>query len=231
LKQAFGIEEAMEVQDATKVRLLQAAGQEFADKGFECARIRAICERAQANVAAVNYHFGDKEQLYVAAVLEAHRCGSAPEGGDESGTREPVEELREFIHHFLSRVLALHDPDDWRHRLMIREMLHPSPASDVLIREAIRPRFEGLMRILRRFCPEAEERKIHALAFSVIGQCLHYKMARSIAERLIGSDGMAALDLDYLTEHITSFCLAALGCVPPLDATGEPAADGVAARS
>jgi TetR/AcrR family transcriptional regulator, regulator of cefoperazone and chloramphenicol sensitivity len=225
------MEEAMEIQDATKVRLLESAGQEFADKGFDCARIRAICERAQANVAAVNYHFGDKEQLYVEAVLEAHRCGSAPEGRDEVGPGEPVEELREFIHYFLSHVLALHDPDDWRHRLMIREMLHPTPASDVLIREAIRPRFERLMAILRRFCPEAEERKLHALAFSVIGQCLHYKMARSIAERLVGPDGMAALDLDYLTEHITTFCLAALGCVPPLDAAGESAVDGVAAAS
>jgi TetR/AcrR family transcriptional regulator, regulator of cefoperazone and chloramphenicol sensitivity len=223
--------EAMEVQDATKVRLLEAAGQEFAEKGFECARIRTICERAQANIAAVNYHFGDKEQLYVEAVLEAHRCGFASEGAEEWGPGDPVEELRAFVNHFLSRVLALHDPDDWRHRLMMREMLHPSSASDVLIREAIRPRFEGLLRILRRFCPKAEERKLHALAFSVIGQCLHYKMARTIAERLVGPDGMAGLDRDYLTEHITTFCLAALGCVPPLDVAGEPAAHGATARS
>jgi AcrR family transcriptional regulator len=223
------MEEAMEVQDATKVRLLEAAGQEFADKGFECARIRTICERAQANIAAVNYHFGDKEQLYVQAVLDAHRCGFAPEELEEPVAAEPAEQLRAFIRYFLSRVLALHDKDGWRHWLMIREMLHPTSASDVLTREAIRPRFEALQRILRRFCPEAEERKIHALTFSVIGQCLHYKMARTITERLIGADGMAALDLDYLTEHITTFCLAALGCVPPLDAAGEPATDGAAA--
>jgi AcrR family transcriptional regulator len=227
------MEEAMEVQDATKVRLLEAAGPEFAEKGFECARIRTICERAQANIAAVNYHFGDKEQLYVEALLEAHRCGFASEGepdadavsgGPDAGTGEPVEELRTFIHTFLSRVLALHVPDDWRHRLIMREMLHPTAASDVLIREAIRPRFERLLGILRRFCPEAPERRLHALAFSVIGQCLHYKMARTITERLVGSEGMASLDLDYLTEHITTFCLAALGRVPPLDAAGEPAA-------
>ncbi len=52
---------------------------------------------------------------------------------------------------------------------------------------------------------------MHALAFSVIGQCLHYKMARAITERLVGPAGMEALDLEYLTEHITTFCLAALG--------------------
>src|SRR5262249_433366 len=149
-----------------KVRLLEAAGQEFAEKGFECARIRTICERAQANIAAVNYHFGDKEQLYVEAILDAHRCGFGPEEAEGPAGDEPAEELRAFIRYFLSRVLALHDNDGWRHRLMMREMLHPSSASDVLIREAIRPRFERLARILRRFCPLAEERKVHALAFS-----------------------------------------------------------------
>jgi TetR/AcrR family transcriptional regulator, regulator of cefoperazone and chloramphenicol sensitivity len=230
LKQAFGLEETMEVHDATKARLLEAAGEEFADKGFECARIRAICERAQANISAVNYHFGDKEQLYVQAVLEGHRCGldSDEETHDES--EEPADALRRFIHHFLCRVLALHNPNDWRHRLMLREMLQPTTASDVLIREAIRPRFERLIRILRRFCPDAEERKLQALAFSVIGQCLHYKMAGTIAERLVGARGMERLDHDYLTEHITTFCLAALGHVAPLNRSGESAPIETGAR-
>ena len=64
----------------------------------------------------------------------------------------------------------------------------------------------------------------------MIGQCLHYKMARAVTERLIGPEGMEALDLEYLTDHITTFCLAAMGRVPPLDAAGESAGEGVAAR-
>ena len=70
----------MVTQDPTKARLLEAAGEEFAEKGFELARVRAICERAGANLAAVNYHFGDKEQLYVEVLREAHRCGLEPDG-------------------------------------------------------------------------------------------------------------------------------------------------------
>ena len=72
----------MESQDPTRIRLVEAAGEEFAGKGFDAARIRTICERAGANVAAVNYHFGDKERLYVETVLHAHQCGidTAPEG-------------------------------------------------------------------------------------------------------------------------------------------------------
>src|SRR5438094_420140 len=140
----FGAELAMEVPDTTKARLLEAAGEEFACKGFDAARVRTICERAGANVAAVNYHFGDKELLYIQAVLAAHRCGF--DAGDEgrSDLGPPAEQLREFIHHFLCRVLAINDPDDWRHRLLLREMLQPTSASDVLIREAIRPKFERL---------------------------------------------------------------------------------------
>ena len=129
----------------------------------------------------------------------------------------PATQLRCFIHHFLSRVLAINHPEDWRHRLMLREMLHPTSASDVLIREAIRPKFERLLGILRQFCPEADERNLNALAFSVIGQCLHYRMARPITERLIGREAFGALDLDFLTDHITSFCLAALGMVEARD--------------
>ncbi len=130
----------MEAQDPTKVRLIEAAGEEFAGKGYDAARIRTICERAGANVAAVNYHFGDKEQLYVETVLDAHRCGYRCRRTTEAAMPPaPAEQLRCFIHHFLSRVLAINHPEDWRHRLMLREMLHPTSASDVLIREAIRP--------------------------------------------------------------------------------------------
>jgi TetR/AcrR family transcriptional regulator, regulator of cefoperazone and chloramphenicol sensitivity len=223
----------MDTQDPIKVRLLEAAGEEFAGKGYDATRIRAICERARANIAAVNYHFGDKKQLYLEAVLDAHRCGVDAGGEDSSPlpSLAPAEQLRCFVHHFLSRVLAINNPDDWRNRLMLREMLHPTSASDVLIREAIRPKFERLEHIMRQFCPQADDRKLNALAFSVIGQCLHYKMARTITQRLIGQEASDALDLDYLTDHITSFCLAALGCVPSLDEAGNTVPDGALAAN
>jgi AcrR family transcriptional regulator len=221
----------MEPQDPTKVRLIEAAGEEFAGKGFECARVRSICDRAGANVAAINYHFGDKEQLYVETVLNAHRCGFDTPDAQFPLPPAPADQLRCFIHHFLSHVLAISKPDDWRHRLMLREMLDPTSASDVLIREAIRPKFECLQGILRQLCPCADERKLNALAFSVIGQCLYYRMGRPIAERLIGPEAFAALDLDFLTDHIASFCLAALGCTPALNDAGEAVADGAIVTS
>src|ERR1700733_3148246 len=110
----------------TRMGLLEAAGEEFAANGFESARIRSICQRAGANVAAVNYHFGDKSELYVQAVLHAHRCGGDTEDEDGATQRSPEDQLRCFIYHFLTRILAVHAPDDWRQQLMLREMLNPT---------------------------------------------------------------------------------------------------------
>ncbi|HWU39417.1 MAG TPA: CerR family C-terminal domain-containing protein, partial [Candidatus Acidoferrum sp.] len=187
---------------------------------------RAICDRAGANLAAINYHFGDKEHLYVEVLREAHRCGLDPQEERFDRRLSPAERLRTFIHHFLGRVLAMNQPEDWQHRLMLREMLSPTPFSEVLVREMIRPRFEFIKGLMREIFPEADDRRLNALVFSVIGQCLHYKMARRVTERLIGEEGYRALDLDYLTDHITAFCLAALGIGPALNQAGVPSAQG-----
>ena len=219
----------MSIGEGTRAKLLEAAGEEFAAKGYEAASIRKICDRVGANSAAVNYHFGSKEQLYVAAVLEAHRCGTELLPEELFREASPAEQLRRFIHHFLGNVLVISREDSWHQALILREMLQPTAsASETLVREAIRPRFERLRGILRRICPEADERRLAALAFSVVGQCLHYRVAGPIPRRLVGDEVYESLDLEFLTDHITTFCLAALGQVPPLDAAGQTAADEAA---
>jgi AcrR family transcriptional regulator len=58
--------------DRAKERLLKAAGQIFAEKGFKAATIKEITESAGANIAAVNYYFSSKERLYIESVKHAH---------------------------------------------------------------------------------------------------------------------------------------------------------------
>ena len=60
--------------DLTRDKLIEAAGSVFAERGYRAATIREICRRAGANVAAVNYTFGDKMGLYT----EVLRCRSFP---------------------------------------------------------------------------------------------------------------------------------------------------------
>ena len=211
--------------DDTKTRLLEAAGEEFAAKGFDLARVRAICDRAGANLAAVNYHFGDKGSLYSQVLDEVYRCDMDQEERamlDAGGP--PAQILRAFIHNFLDRVLSMNRMSDWRSQILLREMLEPPAYSDKLVQERIRPRFERLKGLMKRICPEADEKRLTVLVFSVIGQCLHYKMARTVSERLIGEAAFQDLDCDYLADHIANYCLAALGLGPVLDETGIVAA-------
>ncbi len=192
--------------DPTKARLLEAAGEEFAARGFERATIRAISVRAGTNIAAVNYHFGDKGRLYEAALIEAHECSKDP--SDPASLEEPPEaRLREFIRQMIASVLDKGRLGTWHQQLMLRELIEPRGA-DALVRESIGPRFALLRATLRELFPEADDRRLHALAFSTVGQCLHYKVARPISVRLIGEEALEELDVDYLTDHITSVVLA-----------------------
>src|ERR1700720_1237146 len=113
--------------DITRQRLLEAAEEVFADKGFKAASVRDICRRADANIAAVNYYFGDKERLYIEAVKYAHRgCTDGapfPEWGPHT---PPSEKLREFIHVMVSRMLSPQSAASLQ--LMMREMAHPTAA-------------------------------------------------------------------------------------------------------
>src|SRR5262245_28294098 len=91
--------------DDTRQRLINTAGEIFAEHGFRAATVREICSRAQANVASINYYFGDKEGLYIEAVQAAH-CGTAEmllPANPEALT--PVDRLRFFIREWLRHFL------------------------------------------------------------------------------------------------------------------------------
>src|SRR5215470_1686573 len=127
----------------TRERLLEAAGEVFAEQGFRLANVREICRRAGANIAGVNYHFGDKQRLYSAVLNFAHTCAVSI---DEvravlQSPASPPEKLGLFIHHFIQSILAPGRPA-WAGRLMAREMVEPTEALDEIVQQQIRPKFE-----------------------------------------------------------------------------------------
>lgn len=207
--------------EPTKRRLLEVAGRVFAEKGFRAATVREICLAAEANVAAVNYHFGDKRQLYLEAVKHAHRQRveqfPLPEWPEDTPA---AIRLRDFVRTFLARVMH-GEGRGWEVQLMLREVLNPTEATAMFVQEYVRPHFELLNRILADLVPESfplERRRL--LAFSVIGQCLHYRVGRPIMQLLLSEEDFRRLQPDLLADHIASVILAALGAAPPLAAEG-----------
>ncbi|HQL53649.1 MAG: CerR family C-terminal domain-containing protein [Phycisphaerae bacterium] len=198
-------------QPATRQRLLDAAGEVFAERGFRLATVRDICQRAGANIAAINYHFRDKEGLYAAVLRDAHQAAHEkyPPTLGLTAHATPEERLRAFVRSLLARMLDLGRPA-WHGLLMAREMLEPTAAFDTFITDSIRPRYRLLAEIVRDLCPAADsDEKRNLLANSIVGQCLHYHHARHLLARLLPGQRWPT-DVDRLTDHIVRFSLAAL---------------------
>jgi AcrR family transcriptional regulator len=197
--------------EETRSRLLEAAGEVFAEKGFERATIREICARAGANVAAVNYHFDGKASLYASTLLHAHReCNlKTPPDGGVPATAAPRERLRGFIAAFMQRLLSPDRPA-WLSRLMGREMVEPTGLIDELVRDGMRPLFELLKAIVRDLLPRgAAEERVQLAALSVVAQCVFYRHCAPVIKAM-EKHGSPLPPLERLAEHIFAFSVAAL---------------------
>ena len=153
--------------DATRDRLLMAAGEVFAEKGFEKATVREICQAANVqNIAAVNYYFGDKERLYIESVKRAHQVqiDLVPLPKWAPGTT-PEKKLHDFVETMVTRLTG----DSWlpwQEQLMMREVANPTAAVAELVQQFIRPHFELLLSIIDEFVPAATPATTrHQIAF------------------------------------------------------------------
>ncbi len=202
--------------DETKTRVLEAAGIVFAEKGYDAAPIREICDRAGANVAAVNYYFGDKKSLYLAACVEAQcvREGAVPMPHWAPGT-PATERLTDFIRVFLRRLLEDERPA-WHRQLMLRELAAPTEACAHVVEDYIRPMSLVLKGIIEELLPAGTgEPDGYLVGFSIVGQCLFYHVNQPIASRLMGTEQYDQLTIERLVAHIGRFSLAALGYAEP----------------
>jgi AcrR family transcriptional regulator len=219
--------------DDPRERLLRAAGQEFAEKGYEAATVRDICLAAGANVAAVNYYFGDKRRLYIESVKHAHeeRVRQVPEPEWQEGT-PPAKKLRDFLGNTLERMLGFGQPP-WQVRLMLREVLHPTEACRELVEDYFRPHFELLVSILGELAGDRlDEPHLRRLAVSVMGQCFVYRAAGDVVGMLVPAEELATLHAVHeLAGHVTLVTLAALGAGPSLTAASDPRVSGFSEAS
>ena len=124
-------------------RLLAAATEVFADLGYRAASLREICRRGNANIAAVNYYFHDKERLYTAVLEQA--VSAAGEGLAQIAPEQafpPQEKLWHFIQHLLRSMLGADRPLQLL-RLIAHEMVEPTPALDLAVEKAARRLAKG----------------------------------------------------------------------------------------
>ena len=201
---------AREDDGATRRRLLEVATRLFASHGLEGVSVREICSEALANVAAINYHFGDKLGLYTEvvrlAIVSMRRASADSMRG--SGTAE--EQLARYIHAQVERVLSGPGGTSWVIGLMNREMENPTPALDRVVRDAIRPRAEYVTGLVAQLlqCTRQDER-VAAVVASVHGLPL-LLMRSPILTRLFPGWRPNARSIGAFSDQVARFTLAGI---------------------
>ena len=197
----------------TRQRLIEAAGEVFAAQGFHAATVRQITEKAGVNIAAINYHFRDKTELYAACLRAAHCTAMEAAGEWQCASKAPEDRLRHFIDRMVRRLLN-RDRPQWHHALITREMAEPSGALDQLVEEGIRPDCRELDAIVTELTGGAVSRdRVFLIGFSVVAQCLFYLQNRPIIERLYPKFRDRPPAVETLIEHICEFSLAAIRAI------------------
>jgi TetR/AcrR family transcriptional regulator, regulator of cefoperazone and chloramphenicol sensitivity len=195
---------------STTKRLLKGARAVFARQGRAGATVRDICTQAGANVAAVSYHFGGKEKLYVAVLQDYLEQENRRNPRDRNVTPEnpPEERLRAYVRSFLLQTLGDGQAENERlGKLLTQEFIEPSPHFGVLFERFCRPTHNLLLDIVRRMLPEAAESTITRCASSIIGQCVLFDFAKEAMSRMSPELALKASNIEHLTDFILQFSL------------------------
>ena len=209
------MEKSVHLGSSTEERIVEFAGELFAQYGFRGATIRKICDRAGVNLSAIKYHFGGKEKLYSEVLNHWHEFAieKYPPLLGVTEKAPPEKQLRAFILSLLFRILDKGKPA-WSGRLMAREMVEPTEVFDRLVEENLRPLHTLLASIVRKIIKNSvSEETIRLCYLSIIGQCLYYYNVRYIGQ-VFQRDMSTPDEIERIADHITRFSLRGLRRYP-----------------
>lgn len=199
----------------TRAALLECAEKLFLAHGFEGVSIRQITDAAAANVAAVNYHFNGKMNLYREVL--AQRLDEITRDKlallkvlDE---QQPAADLEQILHTFVRSYfdLLLASPDSDRLlQIIYREMGPDAIASDLVATRLVMPIHQAFQETILKACPDLDKDHASYCISSIMGQVLHFIRGRKVL-RGIRSPDQNQTFIEDAVHHITQFSLRGIG--------------------
>ena len=198
----------------TRERLLTAASRIFAEQGFQESTIADICEHAETNIASVNYHFGDKESLYLEAWRYAfnQELDNHPSDGGIPEAASAEQRLAGRIRSLIARVA---DDNSYSFAIINKEMAQPTRLLADILEKEINPQRLQMLALLKECLGQAAtEQRIHYCHTSIMGQCFqllrlkHMQSARNFPHY----PGDLS-DSKAFAEHVVQFSLAGIQAI------------------
>lgn len=171
--------------DDTRMRLMLAATEVFSENGYRAATTREICRRANANLAAIHYHFGDKAELYRTVFKLPFQEQSANFGAAGQETLTLDESLTLFYRTLMALIYGDNLKTQQFMRMHAREEVDPSGVLGDVVVQAVRPNFELLKKILCRELKVKEaDGEIERLAFCLVGMAKIFSHGNCVVNAL-----------------------------------------------
>ncbi|WP_167122271.1 CerR family C-terminal domain-containing protein [Nitratidesulfovibrio liaohensis] len=197
--------------ETTRTRLLHAARVVFASDGLHRATVRKISALARANIAAVNYHFGSKENLYV-AVLRDHleqKLRRNPRDAGVNGLTSPRGRLRAYVRSMLVECVYDGDAVSARlGRLLSQEFVQASSRCfHSVIENYCAPSYAMLLDIVRQLLPGSDHETVSRCATSIVGQCVLYGHAGEVISLISPDMALKPSNVEAMADFIVEFTL------------------------
>ncbi|MFJ6326902.1 MULTISPECIES: TetR/AcrR family transcriptional regulator [unclassified Rhizobium] len=197
---------------ATRMSLLEAGGAVFAELGFDRATAKEIALRAGTNAAAVNYHFGGIEALYEDVLAEGHRRLMSYEVLAHAVAADIAaeEKLRRLIG-LLVKVVRANSENSWPAKVIVRELIAPTPHIDKLRREEIEPKKALLFGVIAEIIGVTPDHPLVAqAALSTMAPCFMMLVAEKRVSEIIPALGREMTTDEELAERLFRFTLGGL---------------------
>jgi AcrR family transcriptional regulator len=197
--------------ERTRIRLLTTASRIFAEKGYQEATISEICKQADANIAAINYHFGDKETIYLEAWRYAFTREQVlfPSDGGVSRHASPEERLAGRI-----KALIKHIADEASYSSIIihKEMAHPTRLLSSILEQEIQPQRAQMAKLLKECLRcEVSEQQVQFCHASIMGQCFQFLRVKHMNDAgQETTEPVGQAEIEAFAEHVVRFSLAGI---------------------
>ncbi|MGJ0395853.1 MAG: TetR/AcrR family transcriptional regulator [Methylocystis sp.] len=199
--------------ETTRAALIKAATSVFAEYGYDGGSVRLITQRATANQAAVNYHFGGKDGLYREVLNAATRAfeENAFLDAEELDGLSPEDALRRYLHQFLLP-LVKRDRVSRYLRIFAWESVRPSEVFSAFVAHSPPRIFLLAERVVRRFLPQ--DASAETVTFATLWLAQQPMFFVRDAERLAQPPFSLKFDedaLERLVDTLARFSLRGLG--------------------
>lgn len=205
----------------TTTAILNVAEEMFAEHGIDGVTTRALSERAGVNMAAVNYHFGNKDNLTlevfrdVARRTVERRLASLARIEAEAEAEGRVPYPRDVVEAFVDAYVNEDSPRTGilLAHLVLQHRVRPTEWTRAIVREELDGFAVRYMEVLHRAVPHLSERQLHWRYHLMVGAVM-MSLSDQRSDGRMGrlSGGVAdPQDFNQFKEELVAFLTASLG--------------------